>query len=687
MGYTFDTCCDLALSSNAFIPPTNFSGTRTCGQIYNANLPPAESSFISYPWCAKHCPGFGLSQGQNASQWADGFVQFILPSVIFSMTIPRQQKIGVSRLFDYFVRPTNPVRALQNVGQLVLSMFASVCLVLPFVALDTISWMAMIFVGAGPMLLSGMFEALVDYRVMSAITVLKIPGRNTKGQSIQRSPPRDASLTRDEIVELLTIIVCGNLMLDVGDPHRYIVEKLGTENGEEVKTRLLHMMSAQNSFGSTIGAPVLFYLGAFVYTILNLFSNPSSEDGAISIALGVEWMIIVHVAIVSGCLLASNNPSTTTAVVGLSPAIHPTTTLYSAPTIASQSSSGKHSTVKTSTESRYRRYLIWWGVVRPKGHVRHLPLFDQCFETRFQPVWLWRRGHNKMEWIRRSKAWRNHPWFQKEIHLSPLNWLLYLYIPTMILIVFPPGAGGFVAYDTPPIGFACRSLTLCIYAGCQIVLTTIAAVHAASESHKYWENKVFVAIPWFLTAIAMLFSLFTGIGGSMMQIMGVYRNCICYVNAQYWLSLDASPGIDVATDTQGARESSANWLTMGYTATAFMALVCYMGYRYQLELRYHFAAEVEALDYSTTAGPAARPLTPEISSNGSVAPLTGQGPASSSPGSTTRVPAEAPMRTGVLARQVSNDSARSRSSLRRSNSPNPTLPSIELPSRASSDGH
>ncbi|MCJ1405580.1 hypothetical protein MMC11_008808 [Xylographa trunciseda] len=613
------------------------------------------------------------------------------------MTIPRQQKIGVSRLFDYFVRPTNSVRALQNAGQLVLSMFASVFLVLPFVALDTIGWIAMIFVGAGPMLFSGMFEALVDYKVMSAITVLKTPSGNTKGQSIQRSPSRDASLTRDEIVELLTVIVCGNLMLDVGDPHKYIVEKLATENGDEVKTRLLHMMSAQNSFGSTIGAPVLFYLGAFVYTILNLFSDPSSEDGAISIALGVEWMIIVHVAIVSGCLLASNNPSTTSAVVGLPPVIPPSTTLYRAPTIASQSSSGKHSTVKTSTESRYLRYLIWWGVVRPEGHVRHLPLFDQCFETRLQPVWLWRRGHNKMEWIRRSKAWKNHPWFQKEIHLSPLNWLLSLYIPTMILIVFPPGAGGVVAYDTPPIGFACRSLTLCIYAGCQIVLTTIAAVHTASESHKYWENKVFAAIPWFLTAITMLISLFTGIGGSMMQIMGVFRNCICYVNAQYWLSLDASPGIDVATDTQSARESSANWLTMGYTATAFMALVCYMGYRYQLELRYHFAAEVKALDYGTTAGPAAtslivplpRPLTREISSDGSVASLLGRTPASSSPGSTSRVPAEAPMRTTVLARQDSNDIARSisRSSLRRTNSPRPTHQSIELHSRASIDWH
>lgn len=635
MGYTYHMCCDYANSTNSFV---NSSLAVTpispiCHQSYSPGVLAAKPLYVSYSWCSTHCPGFGLSQGQDASQWADGFVQFILPSIIFSMTIPRQQKIGVSRLFDYFFRPLKRFRALQNTTQLVSTMILSVILVLPFVTLDVVSWISLIFIGAGPMLLSAMFEALVDYRVISAISTLNTPGRDDSGQNIRSSATDNISLTRDEIVELLTAVVCGNLMLDVGDPHHHIIEKLSSENGEEIKTRLLHMMSAQNSFGSTIGAPVLFYLGAFVYTILNLFSNPSSEDAAISIALGVEWMIIVHVAIVSGCLLASNNPSTISAVVGLAP-VQPKPILYRNPTIAAQPSHGNASNINVQTKPRYPYYLTWLGLTRPKGKVRHLPLFDQCFDTRFQPVWLWERGHNKLEWIKRTKAWKNHTWFQKKIHLSPWNWLLFLYLPTIILIVFPPAAGGVVAYDTPPIGWACRSLTLSIYAGCQIILTTVATVYTASESHVIWSHKAFTAIPWFFTGVAILFSLFAGIGGSMMQIMGVYRNCVCYVTAGYWLNPDAFiPGIQVATDTQLQRDSSKNWLTFGYAATTFMAIVCYMGYRYQLELRYHFVAEVKALEYDPAPGPvpiASAVLSPASSDPAELQPRPSTGDASSS---------------------------------------------------------
>lgn len=578
--FNAETCCQAASSANVFIN----APTRTvCGQTYSQTSPPADPLMITYRFCSEMCPGFGLSSGLNASQWADGFVQFILPSVIFSMIVPRQQKIEVSRLFDYFLKPTGSHRSLTHVTQLMLSILGSFIFVMPFVILDTLSWLAMIFMGAGHMLFAGLHEALIDHKVVSVLI--------NRGQG-------DRSLTQEETTELLLAVVCGNLLLDVGDPQRKIRSALSTSNdpfraGEEVKTRLLDMMSAQSSFGSTVGAPVIFYLGAFVYTILNLLNTPSSDDAAISIALGVNWMIIVHVAIVSGCLLASNNPSTSSAIVGLAPediglGPHRAATIDSAVLR------------KDPTKSRLGRFQIWCGFVREDQKTRHIPLFHLAFSTRFQPVWLWRRGHNKMEWIKRTEAWKNHGWFRERVRLRAWNWFL-LFAGTLILIVLPPVAGGVVAYETPPIGWACRSLTLISYGGLQVLLTMLSLVQAATEDSAFWKDwprlgSFIVRLGWSATSMALAGSLFTSIGGTMMQIMGVYRNCLCYVTTQYWLNPNEGPGINIASDTQEQRDSSQNWITMGTTATAFMAIVCYMGYRYQLELRHHFVAVVEALN-------------------------------------------------------------------------------------------
>lgn len=91
------------------------------------------------------------------------------------------------------------------------------------------------------------------------------------------------------------------------------------------------MINSQHSFGAAFGAPALFYLGAFVCIIIDLKSDPSNLGSAISLAFGIEWMIVVHVAIISRCLLANDNPSTSVGIVGHNPCPKPLP--HRAPTI------------------------------------------------------------------------------------------------------------------------------------------------------------------------------------------------------------------------------------------------------------------------------------------------------------------------------------------------------------------
>jgi len=160
------------------------------------------------------------------------------------------------------------------------------------------------------MLVAGLYEAYLDYRIVQRV--------------------QDANISLDNRTELLLTLVSGSLIIDpkFESPRTEIFESLSTskipsERNEQRRVRLLAMLGSQYNFGAAVGALVFFYLGAFIYTIIDLKNNPSNLDSAISLAFGVEWMIIVHVVIISGCLLASNNPSTSTGIVGHNPCPKP----------------------------------------------------------------------------------------------------------------------------------------------------------------------------------------------------------------------------------------------------------------------------------------------------------------------------------------------------------------------------
>lgn len=279
-------------------------------------------------------------------------------------------------------------------------------------------------------------------------------------------------------------------------------------------------------------------------------------------------MIIVHVAIISGCLLASNNPSAVSVLVG------------------------------DRADSRKNAWL------------------PSVYHTRFQPVSMWGRGQNKLAWLRTFCDQSNLSSGQRkalesmynQARIGPLAYMLWVLLPTLILITLPPAAGAFVAWQTPPIGWGCRSLTLVSYASSQLIMVLwqeLLFFTTQSWSSQPWtlpdtwrEVAPFLwycsldilhgkvaqwcvrLVYWMLCTI----SLFVGVGGTLMQVMGVYKNCFCYTNAQYWLNLKAAL-VNVASDTYDQRHSSTNWIYMGAFATGFMGVCALLGWWYQKSIR------------------------------------------------------------------------------------------------------
>jgi hypothetical protein len=90
---------------------------------------------------------------------------------------------------------------------------------------------------------------------------------------------RNEDMSEDTLAtlrELLVTVVSGNLMVEKGSPRTAIPDSLTLAHSDDNSIRrkksrscLLNLLGSQYSFGSAVGSPVIFYLGAFIYTIVD----------------------------------------------------------------------------------------------------------------------------------------------------------------------------------------------------------------------------------------------------------------------------------------------------------------------------------------------------------------------------------------------------------------------------------
>jgi len=132
-----------------------------------------------------------------------------------------------------------------------------------------------------------------------------------------------------------------------------------------------------------------------------------------------------------------------------------------------------------------------------------------------------------------------------------------------------------------------------------IIATIKCAVDNGEKDYKKKtaSEKIFTGRGFqIISALFWFGSLIAAIGGTTMQIVGVYRNCICYAGANNWWNINKiNPAVNLASDTQDARNSSVYWIWMGSTATVFMAVNCYIGWWYQRLIRHRFTDAVKAM--------------------------------------------------------------------------------------------
>ena len=297
-----EKCCSLAVfqslsedDTSLNLAETSFIGNDLdrfrnqqypCDATYIGDRSGAPLVVINYGWCSSNCPGWQRSENTKLNQWVLPALGFIIPAIVFCLAIPRRRKINIwDALFNV---PLNAVTSTPRTP------FIAILAVI-IVSVDTVIWLMTVFALAGPILVSGIYEASIDSRILS---YLEEKMRNGRLSTVQRC-------------QLMYVVLVGNLdMLSIppnGEDHEtpwnHVQGPGGLLHGLEfdhrqmidpqsiitTKTRLRTMLAVQYSFGITVGAPVVFFCGSFLYTLIDNYSHLGDNDT--SHALGQSILI------------------------------------------------------------------------------------------------------------------------------------------------------------------------------------------------------------------------------------------------------------------------------------------------------------------------------------------------------------------------------------------------------------
>ncbi|KAH9909273.1 hypothetical protein F4778DRAFT_716048 [Xylariomycetidae sp. FL2044] len=642
-GQNFTHCCLVALNESLAIQDGNLSYTATnfvqpgvsivdleysmqtdefpCGSSFNGDTRGTPEVRVPYGWCTEQCPGWEISHFGVMQQWIGPLVQFIVPSLAFCTNIPRTKKLGIpDRVFG-----ANP-RTILGFGSYWVRLLGALILM----TIDTFVWLAICFAFAGPMLMSAVYEYALDRKVLEFLSpphgdhpempmrlraqlLLAVVVGNIRMATLERADivgvsigRQDSGMTDDESkVPVPTHRIVHNsilkrvmVMVDEYEASR-IAGKSAEEEGVSLPTKLKALLNSQASFGSTVGAPILFFVGGFIYTVLDIDHNLGDNDTAHALGFGMWWMVIPYLAIISCAMLAANSPSTLEGIV--------------------------YDGHKSALPDRYELGCLAEHIERAKCHETHLGRLirlvevfnpvETAYEGRFRTVKLWKRGLNKRQWVQEAiieyeatvpahirQGYRLSPEkLRKRLTLNPKD-SSGIVSGALCLLLIPCILAFLTSYNTPRAGLSCRSLTYLVYAisqVCEMALWALAARLRIVYGARWYETSpIAKRLCWWGQLFVGFFAIFAAVGGTLMQLMGVYRSCLCEAPAAYWPNLGDPDAYILLSNTTAEDILAAQqwWTATGSAAVIMVGIVCALAWWHQRRLRKTFRDEADKLE-------------------------------------------------------------------------------------------
>lgn len=250
-GQNFTHCCLVAMNQSlnvngpngslAFNTPSYFTNSLTVSELessiaevgnpctaeWNGNTNGAAVVRVSYDWCLSECGGWQKSVSSKLTQWVGPLVQFIIPSLAFCLNVPRARKLAIPDAIFLENRGTL-LGFFTYVPKLLYAMFLTTA--------DTFIWLSVCFAYAGPMLLSAVYEYLLDRKVLEFLS----PEKNKKLASGR------PVISRRLRAQLLLAVVVGNLRLPTGRRSSGTIPGRSSRSEDVERARMGHLSTASD---------------------------------------------------------------------------------------------------------------------------------------------------------------------------------------------------------------------------------------------------------------------------------------------------------------------------------------------------------------------------------------------------------------------------------------------------------
>ena len=544
----------LATSALIFSAGINGAGTdeplclakalSSTSTVYDRSIPGLVVYKVPYRWCTANCPGWSRFSSSDIELV---LLQFILPTVIFALVIPRKWHLDLSPVnFDF----GNGL--LRGLFKAILSLVATGI----FASMDMILWIGVILGLAGPMILSGIEEAYIDVVSVRALESSPRFGHN--------------GLTSDERLSIIVAILCGNLEGD-----RQMVSNLQTGLSTfapnapalgTIKARLEAIMNAQENFGSVVGIPTAFFLAGLLY---------NANQIARETALGINWtpyalwlMTMVYVVIISAAPLTGNNPSVATMLVKNSYRLqdrswyNPVANYYDENIFTASMYDRATTKIDWINNSLAYRNKRWFGErVRLGWWTGILVVISTGFTALFASIMAY------------SIA-RYVPWPRQGCR--SFSYILYIALQAMMILLRLASSMAGQSLISIPNSNAYTN-----------------AYNAMGDIlFKVWQVMYTVLM---LSGFAVAF--FISFAGSIFQIFGVYNNCHCRTPVSSWAFSADEKVVQLTAKPrpQKTLENKHYADTITLAAVVVTAIFCYFGWWYQKVMRRAVAVELARL--------------------------------------------------------------------------------------------
>jgi hypothetical protein len=239
-------------------------------------------------------------------------------------------------------------------------------------------------------------------------------------------------------------------------------------------------------------------------------------------------MTIPYLAIVSCAMLASNSPSALSGII------------YDGGSQAAQEKF--EMSFWDQVKEKAKSHMFFRAFIR---RLRGYEIVEHTYEGQFRTVPMWNRGPNKRRWVHEAideYASDYRPDLMengitpdqvrrglKMTFMDKAN----IAVGTILLLMAPTVLAFLTSYNTPRKALSCRTLTYVVYGISQVceMALWIWEVHLKVKYGARWSRTKTPAkaINWCGQVFVGFFAIMAAVGGTFMQLLGVYRACACRV--------------------------------------------------------------------------------------------------------------------------------------------------------------